>query len=378
VSALKEFAKRQPKLAPVISTLVCIGIGWERAKSFAQAQQPNKENGAIAPEDKAQPADSQQTTTPSTAEKLDLPLPPATNPSTGREANDQALRKKQLLHTIPLELRAVQKYENIKTKQQACGMLEGKVVTYYDSSALVVNCVQRPVEDADLLNELVFRQRKPVAEIPAHVYRLIPFGEPWVAHQSQNLTMSKVCRDLNGRYITSTGTDFYFVEACKKRPFSSYVELQAHNKSNAPVLTVPPDQVDKIPTGSKLEGNYDREVGALYKIVGDSTLSPLSAGNNRKKPVTSAAELEELPEKGGRAQDGKNLCKDLNHKIVSFYSQLFYVTGCQKRPIKEIPIVIQQRFSERGSSIVDVSSRQLDSIPTGKELSEEEAINIIK
>jgi hypothetical protein len=119
-------------------------------------------------------------------------------------------------------------------------------------------------------------------------------------------------------------------------------------------------------------------VGALYKIVGDSTLSPLSAGNNRKKPVTSAAELEELPEKGGRAQDGKNLCKDLNHKIVSFYSQLFYVTGCQKRPIKEIPIVIQQRFSERGSSIVDVSSRQLDSIPTGKELSEEEAINIIK
>ncbi|NBW80888.1 hypothetical protein EBR21_03955 [bacterium] len=378
MSALKELAKRQPKLAPVISTLICVGIGWERAKSFAQAQQPNKENGTTAPENPSKASATEQTTSPAVTEKLDLPLPPAPQAAAASEANDHNLRKKQLLHTIPLELRAVQKYENIKSKQQACGMLEGKVVTYYDSSALVVNCVQRPVEDADLLNELVFRQRKPVAEIPAHVYRLIPFGEPWVANQSQNLTISKVCRDLNSHYITSTGTDYYFVEACKKRPFSTYVELQAHNKRNAPVLTVPPDQVDKIPTGPKLEGSYDREVGALYKIVGDSTLSPLSSGNTRKKPVTSAAELEELPEKSGRTKDSKGLCKDLNQKIVSFYSQIFFVTGCQKRPIREIPIIVQQRLAERGSSILDVSSKQLDSIPTGKELSEEEAISIIK
>ncbi|MFZ9519714.1 MAG: hypothetical protein ACO3A4_04485 [Silvanigrellaceae bacterium] len=378
MSALKELAKRQPKLAPVISTLVCVGIGWERAKSFAEAQQPSKENTATTAENTTKNPVPQQPNSAETSEKLDLPLPPPPQASDNGEAKEQAKRKKQLLHTIPLELRAVQKYENIKTKQQACGMLEGKVVTYYDSSALVVNCVQRPVEDPDLLNELVFRQRKPVAEIPAHVYRLIPFGEPWLAQQSQNLTMSKVCRELNGRYITSTGTDYYFVEACKKRPFSSYVELQAHNKGNAPVLTVPPDQVDKIPTGSKLEGNYDREVGALYKIVGDSTLSPLSTGNTRKKPVTSAAELEELPEKPDRTRNSKNLCKELNHKIVSFYSQIFYITGCQKRPIKEIPIVVQQRFAERGASIIDVSSQQLDSIPTGKELSEDEAIEFIK
>jgi hypothetical protein len=76
--------------------------------------------------------------------------------------------------------------------------------------------------------------------------------------------------------------------------------------------------------------------------------------------------------------DGKKLCAQFNHKVISFYSQLFFITNCQKRPLKELPISIQQRFSERGASIIDMTSAQLDSIPTGKELSEDEALALIK
>lgn len=390
MSALKEFTKRHASFAPIVSSIICVGIGWERAKSYAQAQQTSidiipQAPSALqpnAPAKDSSPAPEANATKPTETEKIDLPIPsaPTTSPAAPAAKTVEApkRRKADILQTVPLELRALQKFENIKTKQQACALLEGKVVTYYDSASLVVNCVQRPIEDPDLLNEIVFKQRKAVAEVPANVYRLIPFGEPWVANQKQVLTMSKACREFNGKYVTSTGTDYYFIEACKKRPFTNYVELQAHNKRNAPVLTVAPDQIEKIPTGRVIEGSYDREVGALYKIVGDSTLSPLSSGKNNSKPVTSAEELEALPEKSNKSTDTKGICRELNQKVVSFYSQIFFISNCQKRPIKELPIAIQQRFAERGASIIDVSSRQIDSIPTGKELSEDEAMTLIK
>jgi hypothetical protein len=371
VSALKEFAKRQPKLAPALSTLICVAIFAERANSFAQAQQQSALD-IIPPAPEGLTGEDNRPKK-SADNKIDLPLPPA---KPAAKKNKEKPSKTDLLEKIPLEMRAVQKFEGIKTKQEACRVLEGKVVTYYDSAALVSGCIQRPIEDPDLLNELVFKRKRPVAEVPAHVYRLIPFGEPYAGQESAAKNPSSVCRDLNGKYVTTTGTDYYFIEACKKRPFSSYVELQAHNKGNLPVLIVSPDQIDRLATGKSLEGNYDREVNALYKIVGDSSLTTL--GTKGTKPVGSTEDLEALPNKSAKKQEGKNLCKELNNTVVSFYSQLFYISNCQKRPIRELPIAIQQKFSERGTSVQDVSSNQLDSIPTGKELSADEADALIK
>ncbi len=382
MSFLKELSRKNPKFAPVVSTLVCVGIGWERAKSFAEAQQTNPPaNGESKTESEKSEAKEQGLAT----KKLDLPLPsPTAEASAIIETSKpppegKKNKNSRLIQMVPLEQRAIQKFESIKTKQEACAILEGKVLTYYDAASLIVGCVQRPIEDPDLLNDLVYKQRKAVAEVPAHVYRIIPFGEPWAAQQNQAMTGSKVCRELNGQYVTSTGTDYFFIEACKKRPFSSYVELQSHNRRNAPVLTVSPEQLEKLGEGKPTDGSYEKEVGALYKIVGDSALSTLGSADGRSKPVRSAADIEALPMISGKEKiDGKKLCAQFNHKVISFYSQLFFITNCQKRPLKELPISIQQRFSERGASIIDMTSAQLDSIPTGKELSEDEALALIK
>lgn len=387
MSFLKELSQKNPKFAPFVGTLLCLGLGWERAHSFAQAQQKEAPPPAKDTKAEATPAAKAGNTTEKKGEKIDLPLPqapalakPETNSEAAKATDQKTKKRSELLQKVPLELRAVQKFDAVKTKQEACMLLEGKVVTYYDTASFVSGCVQRPIEDVDLLNELVYKQRKTVAEVPAHVYRLIPFGEPWVGKQQQNFTTSKVCRELNGRYVTSTGTDYFVIENCKKRAFSSYVELQAHNKRNAPVLTVSPEQLDKLDEGKTIEGSYDREVGALYRIVGDSALSPLGSADGKAKPVRSAEDLEALPESSGKTTkvDGKKLCKQFNNKVVSFYSQLFYITNCQKRPLKELPIAIQQRFSEQGVNITDMTSAQVDSIPSGKELTEDEALSLIK
>jgi hypothetical protein len=380
VSFLKELSQKNKKFAPIVSSLVCVAIGLERAKSFAQTQQGSSP-ATVTPSPTPQAPTPTSTPTPAAATKadkqIDLPLPASKMDKAEAPPQDTKAKRSEVQQMLPLELRALQKFQSVKTKKEACAMLEGRVVTYYDVASFIVDCLQRPVEDPDLLNDLVYSQKKEVAEIPAHIYRLIPFGEPWTGKNGKSLTTSKVCRELNGRYVTSTGTDYYYIDGCKKRSFSSYVELQAHNLKNAPVVTVSPEQLDKLDSGSSVDGNYQREVDALYKIVGDSTLNPLGSADGSRKPVGSAEELNALPKSAQKA-NSKILCQQYENKVISYYSQLFFITGCQKRALRELPITIQQKFSEQGTHIIDLTASQVDSIPTGKELSEDEALALIK
>lgn len=383
MSFLKVVSQKNPKIATVLGSIICLGVVWERAHSFAQAQQ--KAAPPQQPDDKAEKTHSKAHNQLTQSEKIDLPLSQTPmsddTPSESGKTIERAQKRNELLQKVPLEQRAAQRFDSVKTKQEACKLLEGKVLTYYDAAAFIFKCVQRPIEDAELLNELVYKQRKIVAEVPALIYRLIPVGEPWVGKYQRNITTSRVCRELNGRYVTSTGTDYFIIQNCEKRAFSSYVELQAHNKGNAPVLTVSPDQLEKLTEGKAIEGSYDREVEALYKIVGDSTLSPLGSADGRSKPIRSAADLAALPDSSinkSSQVDGKKLCREFNNKVISFYSQIYFITNCQKRLVKELPISIQQSFAEQGKYVIDVTNAQIEAIPTGKELSEDEIIEMIK
>lgn len=372
MSFLRELSQKNKNFAPIVSSLVCVAIGLERAKSFAQTQQD-----VAATTTTPTPVPTETSSAAKSSEKIDLPLPERKKGKADGNSLGAPSEKGGVQQMLPLELRALQKFQTVKTRQEACNLLEGRVVTYYDVASLIVDCFQRPIEDPDLLNELVHTQKKEVAEIPAHIYRLIPFGEPWAGKNGKSLTTSKVCRELSGRYVTSTGTDYYYIDGCKKRSFSSYVELQAHNRKNAPVVSVSPEQLDKLDSGASVDGNYQREVDALYKIVGDSTLNPLGSADGSRKPVGSAEELNALPASAQKV-NSKALCQQFDKKVISYYSQLFFITGCQKRALKELPMTVQQKFSERGTPIIDLNSAQVDSIPNGKDLSEDEALALIK
>jgi len=274
---------------------------------------------------------------------------------------------------IPLEHRQIKKFDSVKTKKKACSLLEGRVVSYYDSSTYVRNCIQHPIEDPNLLNEMVYKKRIPVLEVPAHVYRLIPFGDAW-SKESSGLSGSKVCRELNGQYVTSTGSDYFFIQGCKKRPFASYSELQAHNNKNLPVRLVSPDELERLDEGKKIEGSYDREVEALYRIVGDSSLRPKVDGRNKFIGSTEELEaLQEIPQ-----ADKESLCRKFNKKIISFYSQLYYIVDCKKRPLASLPVTFQKKLSESGTQITDFNSEQVAAIPLGKEVSEDEALTLLQ
>lgn len=379
MSFLRELAQKNQKVAPVVSTLVCIAIGWERAKSFAQSQNTSDSAGTAADGSKG----TEEGGVSNTAKPAALDLPPLVDQpeSTEKEkVQKQKPAKTKVVQAgqtpdmmIPLEHRQIKKFDSVKTKKEACSRLEGRVLSYYDTSTFVRNCVQHPIEDANLLNEMVYKKRIPVVEVPAHVYRLIPFGDPW-SSDSSSVSGSKVCRELNGQYVTSTGSDYFFIQGCKKRPFASYSELQAHNSKNQPVRLVAPEQLDRLDEGKKIEGSYDREVEALYRIVGDSSLRPKVDGRN--KFIGSTEELEAIPERA--TADKKSLCRQYNKKIISFYSQLYYISDCKKRPLNVLPVNVQKKLAESGTQITDLNSDQINTIPLGKEVSEDEALTLLQ
>jgi hypothetical protein len=379
VSFLKELARKNQKVAPVISTLVCVAITWERAQSFAQSQKNSPDTNSPNTE-LANEVDSrgEQNGTPAA---LDLPSLKAENeaPTRAKRKQKSSAKSERVQTTqqsemmIPLEHRQIKKFDSVKTKKEACRRLEGQVLSYYDTSTYVLNCIQRPIEDPNLLNEMVYKKRIPVVEVPAHVYRLIPFGEAW-SGDSSGLSGSKVCRDLNEQYVTSTGSDYYYIQGCKKRPFASYSELQAHNNKNAPVRLVSPDELERLDEGKKIEGSYNREVEALYRIVGDSSLRPKVDGRN--KFIGSTEELEAIP--GAQRADKKFLCRKFNKKIISFYSQLYYIIDCTKRPIASLPVTFQKKLAESGKQVTDLDSAQIDAIPLGKDIGDDEALELLK
>lgn len=379
MSFLKELARKNQKVAPVVSTLVCVAITWERANSFAQSQNTSSDKDTVTSEQpKAPKADAVLNNAPGA---LDLPPLTAERVIVDKVKNEKAKpAKAQTAQTtqqsemmIPLEHRQIKKFDSVKTKKEACSRLEGRVLTYYDTSTFVKNCVQHPIEDANLLNEMVYKKRIPVVEVPAHVYRLIPFGKAW-SRGSSGLTGSKVCRELNGQYVTSTGSDYFFIQGCKKRPFASYSELQAHNSKNLPVRLVSPEELEQLDEGKTIEGSYDREVEALYRIVGDSSMRPKVDGRN--KFIGSAEELEAIPEQ--TRTDKKSLCRQFNKKIISFYSQLYYISDCKKRPLNAIPVMVQKKLTESGTQVIDLNSDQIEVIPLGKEMNEDEVLALLK
>lgn len=285
--------------------------------------------------------------------------------------------------TFPLGETEQRKNSGFKTKEEACKQFEGELVTYYDQASLIENCKQRNIESVEILNALTKLPGKRINEVPASVYRLIPFGSPFTQKDFDELTKKKAavgspCANLPSSYLTATSVTYYFIENCKKRPFKDYFSLESHNKNKKPVATVSDEVLDRIPTGEEIaitKGEYS----VLYKIDGDSNWSKLYRARNQIESQPDSAESLAKAEEDAQSVDKASLCKTLNHKVVSYYTQVFFVEDCKIRPIKDFAtsIIFQQKVDEAGG-VLDVSPYQKQVLVEGKEISVSEALKKLR
>ncbi len=382
MSFLKKWSQEHPRLTSTLSSLICVGIAVERARSFAQSNQP----AIDIPTTNVVPNQ-----TPSKEERIDLGVPNRLDESTirgndkvdyietGRFAGDSNKNPTQ----ETLEETALKKYKSVTTRQEACRTFEGKIVTYYDISSLVQGCRQHAIEDAEMLNELVHSSHVKIEEIPVNVYRMIPFGKPFVRgdlkgnKQLSSKKMSQAgCEALNKKYVTVSGNVYYFVENCKKRKFVSYFELQEHNVNKLPIETLTPEQEQLIPLGTVMHVKDNEEAKLMSKMDGDVRWSKLFQGQNDLKPDTPES-MNEIQRKGNLAVNKVELCKKIERKIVSFYSQIFFIDNCSRRQISDFSIALQQRAEQFGG-VMDLTPAQLKSLTLGKAINADEVLKRMK
>lgn len=271
------------------------------------------------------------------------------------------------------------KFDHIKTKQDACKAFEGKVVTYYDKTSFVQNCKQLAIENPDILNELTQRHGRQLVEIPARVYRMIPFGNEFSTGDLMDMkktksTLYKDCSQLNGQYVTANAERYFLIENCVKRPFGTYFDLENHNTNKKTIVSVPEDTLDAIPVGKPI-AKHENEFDILYKIDGDPNWNKMTRFSEGKIQADSPQSLEKVD------RDSKNvnlneLCRRINKHFVSYYSAIYFIDGCTAREVKELSIKYQRQIDESGG-IVDVTGNQLKAIPKGKEISVKAAIDIL-
>ena len=331
------------------ATLICA----ERAHSFAQSA--------------GQPAQSAPGSAAGVgaSEKIDLGV---IAPDRDEES-PEAIRESQ----IPLSEKGLRKFDTIRTKEQICKLVEGKIVVYYDTISLVKSCIQRPIEDAEFFNDLVNSEKKEVVELPGRLYKLIPFGEPYtrnmLAGKDQKTRPTELeCGEIEGKYVTGSGITYYFIENCKKRAFQRFYDLQEHNKTKTTIVSIDPALLNRIPTGKVIALTNNDDDKLLMKMDGDVKWSLLARSNRGgEMPKDDAESLKKIQNQKSSANPSAPLCQKFDNRLVSFYSQIFFLKGCELRKVTDFGIKLQQKV-QLGDPIIDLSSEEYRSLKSGKNM----------
>lgn len=220
-------------------------------------------------------------------------------------------------------------------RNKACGKYNGKLVSVAGEMWKIKECKRHQVIDADLLFKLT-RQAGTVVEADSRDLAPIPVGESWDAIQAGK---PRSCAVFNGKYITLSYTDIYFVDRCIRRLVPDYETLLKHRRDRkdrtTDVLAVSDIEFHNMKQGRDIPSEVDKEFAKL--MDGSAGVDII--------PVDEA-------------------CRGVDGKIVSFYSRLYRIEKCRKREIDAESFTMKRQALD--AKIIELKAEQWLSLPDGK------------
>lgn len=394
--ALQQRVHRVRVVIAKLSGLACVfAIFWDRAHEYtlalaeegAQPAQPAQPVEGVEGERSKDPKSEAPTPAPPTTPAEAPAAPSVAEPAPSRpERFDMSLG----VPRQPIEPKALgdkeikplgdvdrDSFEVIRTKGEACRRFEGKLIAFYDQTALIQKCKMRLIEDPLLLNAVRKQNEGKIQDVPASVYRLFPMGEPIregdIKGIERMLGFAEVglrCDDLNGDYVTANGTDFYFVENCKKRRFKSYAGLEEHNRSKRTVRALAPSQLAELKDGKEMPNEGLDVADVWFQIDGDAGWHRGAATGDQKPMLPDSPErLREVARQQRDPVKARALCGEVQGKVVSFYHQLYFVDQCQLRVIDEKDQLQLQVRLEGREKVRDLSAAEKRALRDGRPMS---------
>lgn len=279
-------------------------------------------------------------------EEIDEPPPEPEPPRENRrkERNpDYDSNSKSLFETVEgaaeqsendLDKNAPRKSFTQDAVQKMCRPLEGKLISFYDNVFRVKNCRRQEIVDSDLVYQLL-KQGNKITDVSADVIAALPLGERLEKQGRSTIDFS--CKSLEGKYITYSNVNVYYVTGCKKYKFPDWISYLDHRKKSPfkEIVVVPWNEFLLIEEGQELASAIDVMMPKLDPNEGFPDIIPIDEA-----------------------------CQPVNGKVVSYYSKIYKIEECRKRVFLDPTRVSLSSYGRQ--KIVELSSEQWVSIPNGE------------
>ncbi|WP_148698660.1 hypothetical protein [Silvanigrella aquatica] len=251
---------------------------------------------------------------------------------------DENQEKKSLVHLNNNEYLMNQ----IENRTQACDLLKNKVVTYIDLVFYVKKCKLMPIKDPEITNSLIQIQKKSLISLSDKVYSMMEMGKNYTfdeyytdynADEIENL--KDLCMKFNKNIVTADAYSFYYIDACKKRLFKKYSDISFFKTKSKPVFSIKPRELSIFPTGQEMVVNKNDQETSMK--------------------VSETYIKENLPPL-------KNLCANLERKVVAFHASFFFLENCKLYKIDDFNITIQKKADMLGG-VKELNIKQAIGIP---------------
>lgn len=257
------------------------------------------------------------------------------------------------VHAQTEDLGNKEEIKTISSTQEACQKLNHKLLINVDLMYYFKDCALHPIADPQLANMLIQTQGKEPTKISTKVYAALPLRSNYTYEDYYNDFPTKpnqfspsVCKKFNGNIVSLDDYNYYYIEDCKKRKFSSYTALQEFNTLNRPIHAISNFNLNRFSDGKPITASEGKEE------------------NIKETPEEDLKKI--LP-------DNYSLCKNLNNKVAAFYESFYYVEKCVLLPIKDFTVALQEEAQTHGG-IQDLSVEQALGLEEGKEISAKEVL----
>lgn len=219
-----------------------------------------------------------------------------------------------------------------------CKDYNGKIVAYFSDVYRVKDCTLIPIDsEAELMN--IQRQGQKIVEIDRDVVTSMKIVAPEQSKSSPKIAKGHDCRSLNGKYITYTLNEIYYIENCKKRllqDWDNYIEhSQKTSLSNSRITELNWEEFNAIEEGSPLSSATDKYLTKRLEEEG------------REIVLVSQQEA----------------CRGLEGRYISFAANLYKIEGCKRRLIEDEKLT--SKLSSQ-SGLIELESWRFASLPEGK------------
>lgn len=260
----------------------------------------------------------------------------STNATTAKPAEDDNVIK------APKDLEApgVKTFSKSET-QKTCAKYQGKLLSVYGEIYKIQNCVRHLVQEQENIFKFN-RQGTPIVEVNATDVAAIPVGDHWENVSNKD----RPCSAFNGKYITFSYTDIYYVENCVRKLVPDYETLLSHKKSTGKnsqeVLALTAREFYSVKQGRDISSVIDKEFSKQLEIAKNVDIIPIDEA-----------------------------CKGVEGKFVTFYSRMYKIEKCKKREIDAETYTMKTRTGDL--KLTELRPEQWVSMPDGQPFGEKKS-----